>query len=460
MKIVLCKNFFFSHPFTQNQFIQNFFNLKISVMNSAIAVSFAKLQLESKFENPKTTLKDALEMPNILVIFRSNVKGCQDFFIKHAHELLRYCLSDDRTIQSTRAIEIIQVGNIPLLEALFIENAFPNELEVILRGNFTDSAKVSMVGAITLLAIIHLPEQGKKLLFLISSLFDKITNLSIFNMFQKICSKRCNCENVYQWFKTHHFPTMLLTAIQNLYQNHRQDIMEKNYLNENYLKTSYYFQLLELCLENPSIFPLFNQNNVLSVLLFQIVPNERWSSIIAFARENNNQMMIPFIHEAINILSGEISYIEQYHTLALTFLTKMINFDPNIFQLLDDYHLFEFLLLKILQFPYVTELHLVFHNFVSECLKHQNITMHIIKLYLPFLVNAARNDANKVFRNSAAILVQKITELSQNWKELSISIKEDPDYNEYTQKDMSEYMNLCKKDYGEMTSNIFKKMFK
>ena len=254
---------------------------------------------------------------------------------------------------------------------------------------------------------------------------------------------------------------------QNINQN-KQEIDEEKlkrtavFYDPIFVKTHALLTLISRSIQNQILAPGFYNQHTVECLCrrFQETPtfveNARWEAVLSILCLKTIKLVTQLFNEALVILTMPFEKLEAYRISALQFITKMMKLDPNTTNALMETSMLQMLIGIVLQFPNSSILHSAFREFVTEALRNNDFGKHMITLYTPVLIDAAKNRENRVLGATAIQVIKMFAEKAADDPETNRILVEGNDFRFYYQE-MMDYLAVCNSKYGgDVPVSLFK----
>jgi hypothetical protein len=408
--------------------------------------------------DPQTTLIQVLGLPYITQAARFGFPTLRTFVAPHSSELLKLSFSQDDAKLSTTAFKILNCGDCEYLRPLFESDVYRNNaLELITQKN-PPAFLLGRLASMTLIAFVSLGEIACDNCGFIYRLLPYCENPTVFNLFETLTGDDSRVEPAQKWLKDFGFCEYIPREVINIQFDHVSELANV-FHDPVYNKAFYLFQLIARGLRNSVLGDEFRTESVVQCLKRQFpkmpdfVQISRWDALFFLVSEKNATSLEVFVDEAIRIVSEPFDRLKKYHISALAFITRMMRYDPTVYQTLDRSGLPSMMGTVVLGFPNSTILHNAFIDFIEVGLTNIAFADRVIRLYVP-IISVHGESGNRILKSVCIRLMELFLDAVKKQRKLKAAMAESSEGNKFIKDIVLPFRKMSQGNYGGMDSPI------
>lgn len=333
-------------------------------------------------------------------------------FCNHMKDLLSITLSPNKAFENTAAVNVFAIGD-PDISRSCINAGFSDIASQLLVDPSTPDGVIGKIVCIATSILCSFPQESSEHLSFIYSLLSHISNPSVSSFFKFVfCSSGEMCV-FHEWLAQMGFPEMINRKLSGSTDDNLS------------------FQLFDLIGESAQCESLYRQYLVPETLLNFMKPptdpstaifyeNSRWKAINVICRKDSAEILKPLVGEALKILCvSRVESLHLYHSCAIDFLSKMISFQEEIFDIImvNDSYIYPFQI--VLQYPDNTFLFHSFQKFFDILSTNSKAVRQMATICFPLCLEELALHTNKAAFMLFFHLYEKFRSIADNDKELA-----------------------------------------
>jgi hypothetical protein len=214
-----------------------------------------------------------------------------------------------------------------------------------------------------------------------------------------------------------------------------------------YLRTSCLYGLIGRGARNAVLRPSFLTYRCLDSLKPSFVrapvyvKTNQWKAIRALCTEDAAKLMTSFLALSIEVLQEDLEHLAEHQVVVVSFITKMMRFEPEIVYAFDQLNIARWLLPLLLKFKKSTILHGEIRDFVITALENSLFAMKMIELFFPLFIGEMREKKeSRILRPFLYQMIKKMVEIVKgNPSAYETVLTGVPDYERFIGIEFREY---------------------
>jgi len=395
--------------------------------------------VSSKVIKDDMNICEVLDIPDIVLAFKSKIEIVIQYFQKHIKELFDICFDDSNGDYSIVALRIlIQLDN-PLAQVIvdkdILDSVF-NELYEI--GNHVLIGRFASVMTCILSSNCHMEE--KKICF-VPKILEFGYVLDVFYMFKSFFTNHEKFVSIRCHLQSFDFPSLFINQIVTAQDEEMQVCML------NLIRYSLYSQLYQEGFQNKNIVLFLKTMECFG----EYSEDAKWSAIESMCENSSPLLCIPFLDDSLTIISNAKN-VRPKVVYAINVAKCLIQTNPNILN--------QNLLHDLYNLLYNNPMHSILlasiYHFLSTAIGLVGVDTQIALFFIPSLIKEASERENGLLGAFSMRLLMKIDKQKSQSRYLDHVLSQLGGYESFVQNEMKEYRQIIESDYGgKAAASIF-----
>ena len=398
----------------------------------------------------EVSVEEMLQRPVTFRLFRTADPHLVEFFVNHVEDLLKLTFFSDKKDLSAKAFSILE-HSLPQLTIAMLENQrFNNAACGVLSHIESGSIILARLSSLTLSALLIDPHYIINSCGFILQLLCYVDDVSVFSLFESLCSPNEEIADVQQWLVDIGFVQLLIKEIDSM---STEVLSSCTRADRNGLLMCGYLNIIKLCaksvvlrkeVKNSSVFAIINRN---VCEWADFIEDARWEALASLSCKKTQEVMRTLFQQCIEMLTDPKRYARRCAVAAVNILTFMVRSDKILTPFIQKMEVCKLITELVMNNPNHSILNECCVQFLIDAISNPVTMKDALNAAAPFIINAL-NSQNRNLEATAFNFLTKLSAAEKSDNDIFQAMNEIPGFVPTVKEPFTTYNYLLETDYG------------